>query len=385
MFAATEPTAFRDACLQADTLCFYGLGTLFHDCYPQLVLAAGRRPDLVSDRQAEKWKQHYDGVPCVSPEALFARPGRTVILMCMRNAEAIGSAFAEHGCQVFLAGFKRNLHAVQKIDSLATVKQLGVEAKPRLLDPSGKWVLVTGASRGLGRHIAVGLARLGANLVLHARSPEHLAETSALCSGFGVRVHPMAADFGKTDDIDGFLAQLGAFDHPIDFLYNNAGISPSNYADFWHMPAEAFATAMAVNAIAPIRLCQHLIPAMKTRGFGRIINVSSSIQSRPGEMAYACSKAALDKFVADIRDTLAGSGVMISLLDPGWLRTDMGGPHAPFAAESALPGALLPALIDADIHGQWISAQDYAGMRLEDAARKALAMSIGTAPTRLHP
>ena len=127
-----------------------------------------------------------------------------------------------------------------------------------------------------------------------------------------------------------------------------------------------------VNVLAPIRLCQALIPGMKQRGFGRIVNISTTIRLRPNEMAYSCSKAALDKFVHDIRPELEGSGVMMSIADPGWLSTDMGGAQAPNPVESAFPGILLGALLDGDVQGRWITAQDYAGMSLESAAGKAV-------------
>ena len=78
-------------------------------------------------------------------------------------------------------------------------------------------------------------------------------------------------------------------------------------------------------------------------------------------MAYAASKAALDKYVFDMAPKLAGSGVTMNLLDPGWLRTDLGGPNATGAVESVLPGALVPALASDGKSGQFLRAQDYHG------------------------
>jgi short-subunit dehydrogenase len=293
----------------------------------------------------------------------------------MRNAEAVSETFSVQGCEVFIANFDRVQHGVRSVDAASTLAEkqaAAAAAAAPMINIAGRWALVTGASRGLGRQIACGLARLGTHLVLHARSPDHLAETTALCSAFGGNTHALTADLGRPEEIENFLDQLDSLGVPIDILYNNAGISPSNYGDFWKTPADAFAIAMAVNTFAPIRLCQHVLPTMIERRFGRVVNVSSSIQRRPAEIAYACSKAALDKFVVDIRDTLTGTGAMISLLDPGWLRTDMGGPNAPFAVDSALPGALLAAVVDGDINGHWIAAQDFAGMSLENAVRKAV-------------
>ncbi len=77
-------------------------------------------------------------------------------------------------------------------------------------------------------------------------------------------------------------------------------------------------------------------------------------------MAYAASKAALDKFVRDAVPSLRGTGVLMNLLDPGWLRTELGGRDAPNAVESVLPGALVPALLDGEENGVCFCAQDYA-------------------------
>lgn len=76
-------------------------------------------------------------------------------------------------------------------------------------------------------------------------------------------------------------------------------------------------------------------------------------------MAYAASNAALDKYVRDMAPKLRQAGVTMNLLDPGWLRTDLGGPNAPNAVESVLPGALVPAQIDGEVHGEFFCAQDY--------------------------
>jgi NAD(P)-dependent dehydrogenase (short-subunit alcohol dehydrogenase family) len=98
---------------------------------------------------------------------------------------------------------------------------------------------------------------------------------------------------------------------------------------------------------------------MIERGFGRVVNITSGIKDQPELMAYAASKAALDKYVYDMAPHLAGTGVTMNLLDPGWLRTDLGGPQAPNAVESVLPGAMVPVLLEDGSCGKWFSAQDY--------------------------
>ncbi len=121
--------------------------------------------------------------------------------------------------------------------------------------------------------------------------------------------------------------------------------------------------------ITPIRITYRLLAGMRERAFGRIVQVTSGIQDQPELMPYAASKAALDKFVRDMAPSLRGTGVLMNLLDPGWIRTDLGGPHAPGAVESVLPGALVPALVDGEVQGVLFRAQDHATASRAEARR----------------
>jgi NAD(P)-dependent dehydrogenase (short-subunit alcohol dehydrogenase family) len=131
--------------------------------------------------------------------------------------------------------------------------------------------------------------------------------------------------------------------------------------DWQNFPADDFRKSFEVNVISLIRICHRLIPGMVQRRWGRIINLTSGVKNQPEMIAYALSKAAVDKFVADTAGHLKSAGVLINLLDPGWLRTDLGGQQAPNAVQSVLPGALVPALLDDGTTGQLFRAQDYAG------------------------
>ena len=129
--------------------------------------------------------------------------------------------------------------------------------------------------------------------------------------------------------------------------------------DWLNFPTEDFHLSFEVNVISLIRITLGFIPGMRDRGWGRIVNVTSGVQNQPEMTAYATSKAAIDKFVADTSGVLSESGILMNLLDPGWLRTDLGGPNAPNSVESVLPGALMPALIDDGTHGKLFRAQDH--------------------------
>jgi 3-oxoacyl-[acyl-carrier protein] reductase len=227
------------------------------------------------------------------------------------------------------------------------------------IDLKGRWALVTGSSRGIGVQVARALAQHGCNLVLHSRDKAGTTSPEREMGG-RVRVVSLAAELSDQDQVDRLAQEAQQASGGIDVLYNNAAIMTPYRKDIATVSADDYRRSFEVNVIAPIRLTFALLPSMLKRKFGRIIQVTSGIKNEPELMAYAASKAALDKFVLDMAPRLAGTGVTMNLLDPGWLRTDLGGPNAPNAVESVLPGALVPALADDELHGQLIRAQDHA-------------------------
>ena len=110
---------------------------------------------------------------------------------------------------------------------------------------------------------------------------------------------------------------------------------------------------------------------MIERGFGRIVNTTSGIALEAEQAGYSASKAALNKVTIDLGYKLNGSDVIISLADPGWCRTDLGGPNAPNAPESTIPGIVVGAFINDGKSGRLFGAQDFKGMSLEEAVKKA--------------
>jgi NAD(P)-dependent dehydrogenase (short-subunit alcohol dehydrogenase family) len=232
------------------------------------------------------------------------------------------------------------------------------------VDIRGKWALVTGAARGVGRQVAQGLAARGCNVVLHSREQAHTAALEQELAAKGVKVAAVAGELSNPAEVDRLVDEAIAASGGLDVVYNNAAIMTKWRQDWLETPAEDYRLSFEVNVIAPIRITYRVLPRMKAQRFGRIVQVTSGIRDQPELMAYAASKAALDKFVRDTVPQLRGTGVLMSLLDPGWLRTDLGGPNAPNAVESVLPGALAPVLVDGEVHGAFFAAQDFAGKTL---------------------
>jgi len=228
-----------------------------------------------------------------------------------------------------------------------------------VLDIAGKWVLLTGASRGVGRQVAGALADKGCRLILHSRKLEHTAGLVAEFQARGLTVHALEAELSDQGQVVALGKEAERISGGIEILYNNAAVQSQWHEDMFTTDLDEYRLSFQVNAVAPITLCNLILPGMIRRAFGRVVNVTSGIRDMPQLMAYAASKAALDKYVYDMAPHLAGTGVAMNLLDPGWLRTDLGGPEAPNAVESVLPGALVPVLLEDGTCGEWFSAQDF--------------------------
>lgn len=228
-----------------------------------------------------------------------------------------------------------------------------------MLDITAKWVLLTGASRGVGREVAGALADKGCRLILHSRKLEHTAALASEFQARGLTVHQLAAELSDQAEVIALGEEAERISGGIDILYNNAAVQSGWHEDMFTTEPDEYRLDFQVNAIAPITLCNLILPGMIRRGFGRVVNVTSGIKDLPQLMSYAASKAALDKYVYDMAPHLAGTGVTMNLLDPGWLRTDLGGEEAPNTVESVLPGAMVPVLLEDGTCGAWFSAQDY--------------------------
>jgi NAD(P)-dependent dehydrogenase (short-subunit alcohol dehydrogenase family) len=228
-----------------------------------------------------------------------------------------------------------------------------------MIDINGKWALVTGSSRGIGSVVAKALAERGCNIVLHSRQKEHNQKIEASLRQLNVQCFSLEADLADPTAARRLAEEAEAKSGGIEILYNNAAVmSP------WRSNSEAviadYQTCFNVNVISLICICDVILPKMLERGFGRIVNVTSGIEHQPELMAYAVSKAAVDKYVRDSAIRLNGSNVLMNLLDPGWLRTDLGGSQAPNDLLDVLPGALVPGLLDAQAgSGKLYRALDY--------------------------
>ena len=224
---------------------------------------------------------------------------------------------------------------------------------------AGRWALVTGSSRGIGRQVALGLAQFDCNVVLHARTREHTKETLGSLAEYPVETAVVAGDLSTTAGIRAVVRGVAKNPGHIDVLYNNAGVQ-NGWQSVWEIERRTWQDIFDVNVLALVALTNAFAPGMVERGYGRIVNISSGIKDIPQLVPYSASKAAVVKYTSDLAAELAGSNVLVNALNPGWLRTDLGGPYAPLDVTTVLPGALVPALLpDFGPSGKVFEAQDY--------------------------
>lgn len=240
-----------------------------------------------------------------------------------------------------------------------------------MINVKNKWALITGASRGLGRLVAIAMAEQGCNLVLHSRNTEHCQKVLDEVKKYGVEAYTVGAELDDMSQVEKMLAEIDSKGTQIDILFNNAGLQTTYRSGIFDTPVSEFETSFRINTIAPMMICYHFLPKMIEHGFGRIINTSSDINHEPQQAPYSASKAALDKITRDLAYHYRDSGVIISLANPAWCKTDMGGENAYHEPETAIPGLLVGAFVDDGISGRYFNAQDFSGMTLADAIAKA--------------
>ncbi len=203
----------------------------------------------------------------------------------------------------------------------------------------GRVALITGASRGLGRAIALAFAREGVALALCARGQEALARVAYEIASSGGEVLAIPADMRSLRDLDRLVGLTLDRFHRIDILINNASeLGPTPLPFLADYPPAGFDDVLQVNVAAPFRLTQAVIGGMLLRGRGVIINVTSdaAVTGYPGWGAYAVSKAALEGLTRTWAAELAETGVRIYAVDPGDMDTDMHQAAVPDADPSEL-------------------------------------------------
>lgn len=195
-----------------------------------------------------------------------------------------------------------------------------------LFSLEGRTAVITGASRGLGRAIALGFAEAGASLVMAARDAAKLEETAEEVRALGGRVRTLAFDLADLGSVEAAAGRLLAEEVPVDILVNNGGIAEwgplhSSQLDHWQRMFD-------VNVASMYLLCRELSKPMIARGWGRIINFASYVSEtgRPNLSAYVASKHAVLGLTRAVAADLASHGITCNAIAPAFFDTDMAAP-----------------------------------------------------------
>lgn len=190
----------------------------------------------------------------------------------------------------------------------------------------GRTALVTGAGRGIGRAIALELAKTGVSVALVARSHDELTDSAASIRELGGTAVVIKADVADPDQLARSATRARDELGVVDILINNAAVVWPLGSSAAVDPAD-WAAAISVNVVAAASLTFALLPAMLEQEWGRIVNVSSGVVARPASMiggnAYVTGKAALETHTVNLAAELAGSGVTVNAFRPGSVDTAM--------------------------------------------------------------
>ena len=214
------------------------------------------------------------------------------------------------------------------------------------MDVRGRSALITGASRGLGRALAMELAAHGARVVLVARGADELEAVVREIRGAGGEAFAVPGDVGDKRAVHGIAGAAAALAGPIDLLVQNAStLGPLPMPLLLDTECEDLSAVFETNVVGPFRLGKIVAGSMALRGEGLVLHVSSdaAVEGYPGWGAYGVSKAALDHLARVWGAELAGNGVRFLSIDPGEMNTRM---HAD-AAPDADPATLLDPAIAA--------------------------------------
>jgi NAD(P)-dependent dehydrogenase (short-subunit alcohol dehydrogenase family) len=198
------------------------------------------------------------------------------------------------------------------------------DAAPPTIRLDGKVALVTGGNRGLGREMALGFARAGADVVVASRHEDACAELAAeLRDELGVRALGLGVHVGRWDTLDGFVERVYDETGAVDILVNNAGMSPL-YDSVESLTEELFDKVLAVNLKGPFRLSALMGTRMAAGAGGSIINISSAgaVHPRPHILPYAAAKAGLNALTVGLAHTF-GPSVRVNAIMAGTFLTDV--------------------------------------------------------------
>ena len=211
--------------------------------------------------------------------------------------------------------------------------------------PNKRLALITGANKGIGFEICRQLARKGLRVLLTSRDPRTgvKAQKILLQENLDVLFHEL--DVTVLSSVQALVKYVEKEHGGVDALVNNAGIMiDSSATSILREREDVFHATLETNFFGALRMCQGLVPLMRKRGYGRVVNLSSGLgqltDMGDGNAAYRMSKTALNTLTRMVASAMEQQDILVNSMCPGWVRTDMGGPHASRSVEKGAQTAV---------------------------------------------
>lgn len=201
--------------------------------------------------------------------------------------------------------------------------------------------IITGANRGIGLELTKCFLKSGQwKIYACCRTPEKAQELQELTKNSNDKIKIYKLDVINEESVKNFAVQIKG--HTVDLLLNNAGIMGSDHQAAFDMDFDAWLDTFKVNTMAPLRMVQATIDNLKSSDQPKIVTISSKMGSlnrkSKGSYAYRSSKAALNKVMQVLSLELEEEGIIVSMLHPGWVQTDMGGKEADITPQESAEG-----------------------------------------------
>lgn len=216
--------------------------------------------------------------------------------------------------------------------------------------PAKKIAIVTGGNRGLGLEIAKQLMKSELFVAVGARDTAKCEAAMQALKPLGPNAVAYPLDVNDTHSVRRFVEEVHRQHGAPSVLVNNAGVYPeATDATVVDSPTSIWRETFETNLFGAVRMCREVVPLMRKLRYGRIVNISSGLgqmqKMAEGSPAYRVSKAALNALTRTLAAEVAGSGILVNSMSPGWVRTDMGGEGAPRSVEEGADTAVWLSLL----------------------------------------
>ncbi|MFX0016268.1 MAG: SDR family NAD(P)-dependent oxidoreductase [Promethearchaeota archaeon] len=206
----------------------------------------------------------------------------------------------------------------------------------------GKIILITGANKGMGKAMTRKLAEMGATVYMICRNEESGSMAEKDFKDQNLKVKLKITDLEKVEDIERLAKEVSEEQNHIDVLINNGAVNlESAETRIENLPLEILERTMNINFRGILLMSQKFIPLLRRSKSGRIINFSSGLgQLTVNRMdyypAYSISKTAINAITKNLANELKDTNILVFSVDPGWVRTDLGGPNAPLSIKEGI-------------------------------------------------